>query len=166
MEQRYATGPDQVPGMDTAELGKRYLVQDLFVDDEVNAVYTHHDRVVLVGVSPVTTALDLPTFPQIRSDFFFEHREGGIVNVGGTGTITVDGTEHLLTKGSCLYVGRGARVVVMASSDATGAQGAARFYMLSAPAHTAYPTTLVMAGEGNVREKTERTKTVVRGYDY
>ncbi|HEY5180258.1 MAG TPA: 5-dehydro-4-deoxy-D-glucuronate isomerase, partial [Dermatophilaceae bacterium] len=152
MEQRYATSPEQVPGMDTAELRKRYLIQDLFVDDEVNAIYTHHDRVVLVGVSPVTKALDLPSFPQIRSNFFFEHREGGIVNVGGTGTVTVDGTEYLLAKGSCLYVGRGARVVVMASAGATGGQGAAHFYMLSAPAHTAYPTTLVQAGQGNVRE--------------
>jgi len=152
MEQRYATSPEQVPGMDTAELRKRYLIQDLFVDDEVNAIYTHHDRIVLVGVSPVTKALDLPSFPQIRSNFFFEHREGGIVNVGGTGTVTVDGTEYLLAKGSCLYVGRGARVVVMASSEAAGEQGAAHFYMLSAPAHTAYPTTLVQAGQGNVRE--------------
>jgi 4-deoxy-L-threo-5-hexosulose-uronate ketol-isomerase len=59
MEQRYATSPEHVPGMDTAELRKRYLVQDLFVDDEVNAVYTHHDRVVLVGVSPVTRAPDI-----------------------------------------------------------------------------------------------------------
>ena len=152
MEQRYATSPEQVPGMDTAELRKRYLIQDLFVDDEVNAIYTHHDRIVLVGVSPVTKALDLPSFPQIRSNFFFEHREGGIVNVGGTGTVTVDGTEYLLAKGSCLYVGRGARVVVMASSEAAGEQGAAHFYMLSAPAHTAYPTTLVQAGQSNVRE--------------
>ena len=152
MEQRYATSPEQVPGMDTAELRKRYLIQDLFVDDEVNAIYTHHDRIVLVGVSPVTKALDLPSFPQIRSSFFFEHREGGIVNVGGAGTVTVDGTQYLLAKGSCLYVGRGARVVVMASSEAAGEQGAAHFYMLSAPAHTAYPTTLVQAGQGNVRE--------------
>jgi 4-deoxy-L-threo-5-hexosulose-uronate ketol-isomerase len=152
MEQRYATSPEQVPGMDTAELRKRYLIQNLFVDDEVNAVYTHHDRVVLVGVSPVTKPLELPTFPEIRSDFFFEHREGGIVNVGGAGTVTVDGTAYLLAKGSCLYIGRGARVVVMACSDATGARDAAHFYLVSAPAHTAYPTTLVEAGQGNVRE--------------
>jgi len=138
--------------MDTAELRQRYLIQDLFVDDEVKALYSHHDRIVLVGVSPVTKALTLETFPQIRSDFFFEHREGGIVNVGGTGTVTVDGTAYLLTKGSCLYIGLGARVVAMASAGATGGQDAARFYMLSAPAHTAYPTTLVEAGQGNVRE--------------
>jgi len=152
MQQRYATSPEHVAGMDTAQLRERFLVQDLFVDDAVKAVYTHHDRAVLIGVSPVTGALGLPTFPEIRSDFFFEHREGGVVNVGGPGTVTVDGTEYHLTTGSCLYVGRGARVVVMASSDRASALGAARFYLFSAPAHTAYPTTLVGAGEGNVRE--------------
>jgi 4-deoxy-L-threo-5-hexosulose-uronate ketol-isomerase len=149
MQQRYATSPEHVPGMDTAELRQRYLIQNLFVDDQVKALYSHHDRIVLVGASPVTKALTLATFDQIRSDFFFAHREGGIVNVGGTGTITVDGTAYLLTKGSCLYIGLGARVVTMASASDGDA---ARFYMLSAPAHTAYPTTLVEAGHGNVRE--------------
>ncbi|MEP7764354.1 5-dehydro-4-deoxy-D-glucuronate isomerase [Sanguibacter sp. 25GB23B1] len=152
MEQRYATSPEHVPGMDTAELRRRYLVQDLFVDDEVNAVYTHHDRVVLVGVRPVTGPLTLPTFPEIRSEFFLEHREAGIVNVGGAGTVTVDGTVHTLTTGSCLYVGRGAQDVVLASSDPAGDAGPAAFYLVSAPAHTAYPTTLVEAGQGNIRE--------------
>ncbi|NTW40429.1 MAG: 5-dehydro-4-deoxy-D-glucuronate isomerase, partial [Cellulomonadaceae bacterium] len=152
MEQRYATSPEHVPGMDTAELRGRYLVPGLFADDEVNAVYTHHDRVVLVGIKPVTSAVALPTFPEIRSAFFFEHREAGIVNVGGRGTITVDGTTYDVGHGSCLYVGRGARDVTFASSDAVGEQGPAKFYVVSAPAHTAYPTTFVEAGTGNVRE--------------
>jgi len=149
MEQRYATSPEQIPGMDTAELRGRYLVPGLFVDDEANAVYTHHDRVVLLGAKPVTGPVALPTFTEIRSESFFEHREGGIVNVGGTGTVTVDGTAYELTHGSCLYIGRGARDVTFTSADA---DAPARFYVVSAPAHTAYPTTLVEAGQGNVRE--------------
>ena len=149
MEQRYATSPEQIPGMDTAELRRRYLVPGLCADDEANAVYTHHDRVVLLGAKPVTGPLALPTFPEIRSAYFFEHREAGIVNVGGTGTVTVDGTAYELAHGSCLYVGRGAQDVVMTSADATTP---AKFYVVSAPAHTAYPTTLVEAGQGTVRE--------------
>src|SRR5665647_2984780 len=152
MEQRYATSPEHVPGMGTAELRARYLVPGLFADDQVNAVYTHHDRVVLVGVQPVTTSVALPTFPEIRSAHFFEHREGGIVNVGGRGTITVDGTTYDVGHGSCLYVGRGAQDVVFASSEVGSDAGPARFYIVSAPAHTAYPTTFVEAGSGNVRE--------------
>ncbi|MGP7959566.1 5-dehydro-4-deoxy-D-glucuronate isomerase [Sanguibacter sp. A247] len=152
MEQRYATSPEHIPGMDTDELRSRYLVEDLFRDDEVGSVYTHHDRVVLLGISPVTRAIDLPTYDEIRSDYFLEHREAGIVNVGGTGTITADGETYTLVKGACLYLGRGVKDVTFASSDATGEHGAAAFYVVSAPAHTAYPTTLVEPGQGTVRE--------------
>jgi len=152
MEQRYATSPEHIPGMDTDELRNRYLVQGLFVDDEANAVYTHHDRVVMLGVKPVSGPVVLPTFPEIRSEVFFEHREAGIVNVGGAGTITVDGETYELGHGSCLYIGRGANEVVFASADAQGEDGPSRFYMVSAPAHTSYPTVLVPAGTGNIRE--------------
>ena len=152
MEQRYATSPEHIPGMDTDELRSRYLVQGLFVDDEANAVYTHHDRVVMLGVKPVTGPVVLPTFPEIRSEVFFEHREAGIVNVGGAGTVSVDGESYELAHGSCLYIGRGVNEVIFTSTDAQGEGGPSRFYMVSAPAHTAYPTTLVPAGTGNIRE--------------
>jgi len=152
MEQRYATSPEHIPGMDTEEMRRRYLVQGLFVADQANAVYTHHDRMVLFGAKPVTGPVTLPTFPEIRSEYFFEHREAGIINVGGTGTVSVDGTDYLLEHGSCLYIGRGAVDVSFTSADAAGQGGPARLYGVSAPAHTAYPTTLVEAGAGNVRE--------------
>ncbi|AEE47459.1 5-dehydro-4-deoxy-D-glucuronate isomerase [Cellulomonas fimi] len=152
MDLRYATSPEHVPGMDTDELRRRFLVQDLFADDEARAVYTHHDRVVLVGVVPASAPVTLPTFPEIRSEHFFDHREAGIVNVGGPGTVTVDGAVHHVDRGACLYVGRGARDVVLASTGAGGADGPARFYLFSAPAHTAFPTTLVEPGGGTVRE--------------
>lgn len=152
MEQRYATSPDQVPGLDTAGLRSRYLVPDLFVAGEVRSVLTHHDRMVLAGAVPTDAPLDLVGAPEIRSEQFFARREAGIVNVGGPGTITVDGTAYDAGHGSCLYVGRGAEKVTFASTDAGGEAGPARFYVASAPAHTAYPTTFVAAGEGTVRE--------------
>ncbi|WP_062208361.1 5-dehydro-4-deoxy-D-glucuronate isomerase [Demequina oxidasica] len=152
MEQRYATSPEHVPGMDTDELRRRYLVQDLFVTDQANAVYTHHDRIVLFGAKPVTTSVALPTFPEIRSEYFFEHREAGIVNVGGAGSVSVDGTVYDLSHGSCLYIGSGAVEVSFTSADAEAEGGPARFYGVSAPAHTSYPTTLVEAGTGDIRE--------------
>jgi len=98
---------------------------------------------------PVTGPVELPTFPEIVSPYFFEHREAGIVNVGGAGTITVDGAEYKVGTGSCLYVGRGAQDVAFGSA---AAEDPARFYLFSAPAHTAYPTTFVEAGSGTVRE--------------
>lgn len=148
VDQRYATHPGDIPRMDTSELRERYLVEDLFTPGEVRAVYTHHDRVVLVGIAPTDEPLALEGFPEIRSEEFFEHREAGIVNVGGDGTVKVDGTTYELAHGACLYIGRGASTVTFSS----GAAADARFYVFSAPAHASHPTTLVGPGEGNVRE--------------
>lgn len=148
MQVRHATNPDQIPGFDTEALREHYLVA-LFADDEIRSVYTHHDRVVLVGVAPTSAPLKLPGYPEIRSERFFEHREAGVVNVGGPGTISVDGESHELATGSCLYIGRGADEVEFASADSSAP---ARFYVFSAPAHTAHPTVLVPAGTGNRRE--------------
>jgi len=148
MEQRYATNPAQIPGMTTDDLRAQYLVPELFVAGEVRVTYTHHDRIVLGGAVPAGTQLVLTGYPEIRSEYFLEHREVGIVNVGGAGTVTADGEVFTLATGACLYLGRGIRDVVFADADGEGAQ----FYLFSAPAHTAYPAALVSPGEGTVRE--------------
>ena len=148
MEQRYATNPSQIPGMTTDGLRAQYLVPELFVPGAVTVVYTHHDRIVLGGAVPDGTDLTLTGYPEIRSDYFLEHREVGIVNVGGTGTVTADGEVFTLIPGACLYLGRGVRDVVFADADGE----AASFYLFSAPAHTSYPSALVAPGEGTVRE--------------
>ena len=148
MEQRYATNPAQVPGMTSADLRGHYLVPDLFAAGEIRTVYSHHDRIVLGGAVPAGGVLDLPGYPEIRSDYFLEHREVGIVNVGGTGTVTADGEVHELVHGACLYLGRGTREVSFADEADAGAQ----FYLFSAPAHTTYPAALIAPGEGNVLE--------------
>lgn len=155
--QRYATHPEQIPGMTTAELRDRFLIDDVFVAGEVRLTYTHHDRIVLGGAVPAGTELALTGYPEIRSEYFLEHREVGIVNVGAAGTVTADGEVFELVTGACLYLGRGVRDVVFADADAdadadaTTGEGA-RFYLFSAPAHTTYPSALVSPGEGTVRE--------------
>jgi 4-deoxy-L-threo-5-hexosulose-uronate ketol-isomerase len=147
MEQRYATSPEQIPGMGTEELRERYLVQNLFVPGEINSVYSHQDRIVMLGAMPGDTPLELGTYPEIRSDYFLEHREIGIVNVGETGTVTADGVEYEMPHSSCLYLTRGTKKVVFANGE-----GQAKFYGFSAPAHVAYENALVKPGEGNARE--------------
>jgi len=155
MEQRYATNPAQIPGMNTEQLRAQYLVPELFVPGKVTVTYTHHDRIVLGGAVPAGSDLELTGYPEIRSDYFLEHREMGIINVGRTGTVTADGEVFTLVNGACLYLGRGIKSVVF--SDAVdGIEGAAdagaQFYLFSAPAHTSYPAALVSPGEGTVRE--------------
>ena len=148
MEQRYATNPTQIPGMTTGDLRAQYLVPDLFVPGEVRVTLTHHDRIVLGGAVPAGAELVLTGYPEIRSEYFLEHREVGIINVGGTGTVTADGDVYTLVKGACLYLGRGIRDVVFAdATDAAADTTGAQFYLFSAPAHTAYPAALVSPGE-------------------
>jgi 4-deoxy-L-threo-5-hexosulose-uronate ketol-isomerase len=149
MEQRYATAPEQIAQMDTAELRRRYLIETVFAPDQTNLVYTHHDRILLGGIEPVTGPITLQAPPELRSDSFFDHREAGLVNVGGPGTILVDDSLYGMVHGACRYVGRGAADIELASADP---DNPARFYLFSAPAHTSYPTCLVEPGQGTVRE--------------
>ncbi|MFK4791739.1 5-dehydro-4-deoxy-D-glucuronate isomerase [Microbacterium sp. ZW T5_56] len=149
MQQRYATNPAQIPGMTTADLRETYLIPEVFVPGEISLTYTHHDRIVLGGAQPAGQVLELTGYPEIRSETFLEHRELGVINVGGEGVVTADGEEFTLVSGACLYLGRGIETV----SFRDGAEGSgAQFYLFSAPAHTTYPTQLVAPGEGTVRE--------------
>ncbi|MDH2425177.1 5-dehydro-4-deoxy-D-glucuronate isomerase [Sphaerisporangium sp. TRM90804] len=131
MEVRYATAPDQVPGMTTDRLRSRFLAEELFVAGQVRLVYSHEDRIIVGGALAQETTIELPCPGELRSEYFLERRELGVVNLGDPGTVTVDGTPHRLGTKECLYVGRGARAV----SFAGGA-----FYLVSTPAHTEYPT--------------------------
>jgi 4-deoxy-L-threo-5-hexosulose-uronate ketol-isomerase len=152
VEQRYATTPDQLPHFDTDELRKRFLVEEVFVPGEVTVVYTHHDRIVLGGAVPAGRQLPLPAFDELRAEYFLANREVGIVNVGGTGTVTAAGETYTLPNGACLYIGRGVRDVVFADAPADEDGAGAQFYLFSAPAHTTHPTQLVLKGQGTVRE--------------
>jgi 4-deoxy-L-threo-5-hexosulose-uronate ketol-isomerase len=160
MHQRYATNPAQIPGMTTSDLRAQYLVPDLFVPGEIRVTYTHHDRIVLGGAMPAGAVLELTGYPEIRSEYFLEHRELGIINVGGAGTVVADGEVFDMVSGACLYLGRGIRSVTFsdaaAGPDATTPSDTettgAQFYLFSAPAHTTYPAALVSPGEGTVRE--------------
>ena len=152
MEQRYATNPAQIPGMNTEQLRAQYLVPELFVPGKVTVTYTHHDRIVLGGAVPAGSDLELTGYPEIRSDYFLEHREMGIINVGRTGTVTADGEVFTLVNGACLYLGRGIKSVVFSDGIEGAADAGAQFYLFSAPAHTSYPAALVSPGEGTVRE--------------
>ncbi|MFI6318092.1 5-dehydro-4-deoxy-D-glucuronate isomerase [Nonomuraea sp. NPDC050556] len=131
MEIRHATSPEQIRSFDTTELRSRYLVEDLF-GPHITAVYTHHDRMVVAGTKPAK-ATKLETEDPLRSEHFLQRRELGVVNIGDTGTVTVDGVPYEMDNKDGLYVGMGAREVTFERGT---------FYLVSAPAHTTHPTTL------------------------
>jgi 4-deoxy-L-threo-5-hexosulose-uronate ketol-isomerase len=144
MQIRHATSPDSVTGASTAELRARYLVGGLFQAGRVTACYTHHDRMVLAGVVPGADGVALPTFGPLRSAYFLERREAGVVNVGTSGEIDVDGQTFALGHADVLYIGRGARDVTFRGDEQSA------YYLVSAPAHEAYPTRWAALGDAQV----------------
>jgi 4-deoxy-L-threo-5-hexosulose-uronate ketol-isomerase len=130
--------------MTTAELRSTFLVQDLFQPGTIQLAYTDLDRAVLGGIVPTQQAIHLPNPAELRAKFFLERREAGILNIGGAGTVSVDGQDFALGKLDCLYLGRGAQQVAFRSNDAASP---AQFYLLSYPAHAAYPTGLARFAE-------------------
>jgi 4-deoxy-L-threo-5-hexosulose-uronate ketol-isomerase len=137
MEIKYAAHPDDVRAYDTQRLRSAFLSTELMVADEIRMVYTHYDRFVYGGIKPVGKKLSLGTYPELKADFFLQRREMGVINVGGKGTITVDGEEHVMEKYDVLYIGRGAEDLVFESH---GSDTPALFYLNSCPAHQAFPT--------------------------
>ena len=135
-EIRYASHPDDVRMYDTQELRDRFLVSGLFVENEINMVYTEYDRFIVGGAFPVSESLTLEAIDPLKADYFLERRELGIINVGGDAVVSVDGEKYELGYKDALYVGRGAKEVVFTSVD--GGKPA-RLYFNSANAHTAYP---------------------------
>ncbi|WP_026997504.1 5-dehydro-4-deoxy-D-glucuronate isomerase [Flectobacillus major] len=160
MQILHAVSPNEAKGFDTQELRNNFLVEQNFVANTIHLVYTHYDRVIIGGAMPVEEALTLPTYDNLKADYFFERREAGIINVGGDGQIEVDGTTHDLSKLDCLYIGKGSQKVVFKSIEATNP---AQFFILSAPAHHAYPVRKMPKEEaspvalGSLETSNERT---------
>ncbi len=139
MEIRFAISAKESKQMDTAAIRDHYLVNELFNNDQIKLVYTHYDRMIIGGVKPISKKIALATHEELKADYFLERRELGIINVGGKGIVSADGQSFNVDKLSCLYAGKGVKEVTFASADANDP---ALFYLLSAPAHASYPTTL------------------------
>ena len=135
-ELRYATNPEDFRHYDTARLRHDFLIESLFVPDEVNMVYSMYDRMVVGGAMPVGEELTLEAIDPLKAYFFTERREVGIYNIGGTGKVRVGDEVFTLDYKEALYIGRGNRSVVFASDDP---QQPAKLYFNSATAHATYP---------------------------
>jgi 4-deoxy-L-threo-5-hexosulose-uronate ketol-isomerase len=126
--------------MNTEELRETFLLEGMFEPGEIEFAYVDLDRTVIGSAVPVGSALTLETEPELRSEYFLERRELGVLNVGGVGSVVVDGKTFEMGKLDCLYVGRGSKSVTFSSKNG---ETPAYFYLLSYPAHAAYPTAMV-----------------------
>ena len=144
MDIRYSCNQRDFKRYTTEETRNEFLIEKLFVADEVVAVYSHVDRMVTLGIMPVgdNVSIDkgIDVWKNFGTHFFLERRECGMFNVGGAGTVTVDGEVYELGYKDCLYITRGAKEVTFASEHPAQP---AKFYIVSAPAHTSYETRLI-----------------------
>lgn len=140
MELRTASSPRDVKTYDTARLREEFLIQNLFVADEVKMVYSHIDRIITGAATPVTKALTLAAGDELRAEYFLQRREMGIINIGGEGKVTVDGTSYTLRPRDGIYIGRGSRDIRL---ESTNGDNPAKFYFNSTPAHKEYPTVYI-----------------------
>ena len=132
-----AVHPDDFKSYDTTKIRDRFVMEKVMAPDEINVTYSMYDRLVYGGAMPVTKALDLDSFLELKSDNFLDRRELGVINVGGTGVVTVDGEDYELAFKEALYVGCGKKKVTFKSLDP---KNPAKFYLNSAPAYKEYVT--------------------------
>lgn len=146
MQVRFQNSPEETKRMTTAELRKNFLIEGLMQPGTIQLTYSHFDRMIVGGVVPVNAAIALPKEEELKANFFLERREMGIINVGGKGTVTADGVDYEIEKLECVYLGKGTKEVSFSSSSG---KEPAHFYLLSVPAHQAYPNKRMTKAEAS-----------------
>lgn len=144
-----ASDRNSVKRMNTTELRENFVISDLFIPGEVTTVYTDVDRAVAGGIVPLAETLELTGGKEMACENFCDRREAGVINLGSAGSIEVDGTFYEIGNRECLYIGLGSKSIKFSSSDASSP---AQFYLISYPAHSAYPTTKASVADANVVE--------------
>ena len=146
---RYLPTPEQTARLTPEELRAHFLVSGLFVPGQTRFEMVDLDRVTLGGVVPLDRPITLEPPEAFRAQSFTERRELGILNIGGPGSVSVDGESYELAKRDMLYVGRGAHAIRLASTDAGTP---ARYFLVSYPAHVEHPTRRIAADEADASE--------------
>lgn len=138
MEVRYSPDQNGFKKMTTDELRKSFLIDTLFVRNEIPMVYSDIDRSITGSAVPSGQTLKLTaTKKEMAAEYFCERREVGVINIGQAGSIILDGTEYQVNNKDALYIGRGAKQVEFKSKDENNP---AKFYFVSYPAHKEYPS--------------------------
>jgi 4-deoxy-L-threo-5-hexosulose-uronate ketol-isomerase len=156
--------PSEVARMTTEELRESFLISKLLAPGALNVQFTDLDRFAVGGAVPTASALTLENHRETGRAFFLERRELGAINVGGAGTVTVDARQFEVAPEGCIYVSMGSKNVSFASKDPSNP---AKFFILSCPAHAAYPTTVATPQEANtipLGTPEQANKRVIRQY--
>ncbi len=146
-ELRYAAHPDDVKNWDTARFRKEFLLENIFIPDEIYLVYSMYDRYIAGGAMPVKKRLFLDTTDELKTRNFLDRREMGIINVGGDAIIDAAGAIYKIGFKEALYLGKETHGVFFSSDDP---DKPAKLYINSAPAHHIYPSRKVTLADAEI----------------
>ncbi|HMT52523.1 MAG TPA: 5-dehydro-4-deoxy-D-glucuronate isomerase [Saprospiraceae bacterium] len=144
---RYSSHPKDFKLYDTERIRTEFAIEQVMSQDKINLVYSLAERFVAGGIMPVTKPLKLETFDALKSEYFLERRELGIINIGHDGIISVDKNEISIAHREALYVGKGAKEIIFRSLDPSNPS---KFYINSTPAHKTYPTKHISSNDGEI----------------
>jgi len=140
MRTLFVSDPIRYPRMTTEELRESFHIGGLSPLGEIHLTYVDLDRAVVGVASPTDQPIALESSPELRAAYFTERRELGALNIGGEGIVHVGNSTYSLANLDLIYIGRGNPEIRFESRSK---QSPAVFYLLSYPAHTTYPTTLI-----------------------
>jgi 4-deoxy-L-threo-5-hexosulose-uronate ketol-isomerase len=146
-ELRYAGHPLDVKGYDTEKIRKEFLIEKVFDPDEIILVYSMNDRMMAGGAMPVKKALKLEAVEMVKSSFFLERREMGMINIGGEALVETANGSFSIGHKEALYLGKGTKDVVFKSVNT---EKPAKLYINSAPAHHEYPSKRITLKDAEV----------------
>ncbi|WED26306.1 5-dehydro-4-deoxy-D-glucuronate isomerase [Vibrio sp. DW001] len=150
MHINYNSNPVDAKLYDTTRLRDELLTEKMFKDNDIVTVYSHIDRIVVMGVSPKSNELALDDFinnKDFGTDFFLQRREFGMINLGGKAKITTKNETYVLEHMDALYLGQGNENVVFGSVDD---DFPALLYAISAPSHHIHPSRVIHQNEAKV----------------
>ena len=144
METKYTHSPEDISHYSTAKLREEFLIETIFTPGEIVLTYTHNDRQIFGGVTPTDSPLEIILNKALGVDYFLERRELGVINIGGPGSIILEGKEEVMKKQDGYYIGKETKDIQFKSEDK---KNPAKFYVVSTPAHHKYPNVKISIDE-------------------
>jgi len=138
--------PQELATMTPQQIRDAFVVAPMPCSGRVSFSFTNLDRLALALVE-TREPTELVNDRETGSDFFLQRRELGALNIGtAAGVVHVDGQRYEIRPEDCIYIGVGSKSVTFESA-AGGA--AAKFFLISCPAHQSYPTAVASKAKAN-----------------
>lgn len=92
------------------ELRDEFLMNKTFSLGDILLTYTYNDRMILGGGIPKAgESLEIKLDKDLGVDYFLQRRELGFINIGGSGSVTIDGKKDSIVKHDSCYIGMGGK---------------------------------------------------------